>query len=226
MNVIVDFYHKVIERTRWPYLGGIRKSPIQGPLKKYNTLVEYQKDAQRVMTLDKDKFKLLRDSGVGLVTEVAEVVDVFKRHWTYKTPLDLDHMKKEIGDVLWYAAQGHYSMNMDLADFDLPDFDPSNFYSANPIYPSLDMILAKMVRYSSNIMSCTFAYPENGLNNGMEHDLRELVSALFWLSYRMGFDLYEIAAMQTRKMEIRYPNGFDPVKGNHANRNLKAEASI
>ncbi len=187
--------------------------PAPPKLKQYNTFYEYEQDAQRVMSLDKNKFGLLRDSGVGLVTEVAEVVDVFKRNWVYKTPLDINHLKEEIGDVLWYLALGHYAMGINMADYLVMS------------YPSKDMTLAKMVRYSSNIMATTYAYPENGLDCGMEHDLRELLKSVFWLCEHMEFDIYEIAAMQTRKMEIRYPNGFDPVKGSHAGRNLAAEAA-
>lgn len=189
----------------------IHKVTGKAELKKYTNFSEYEKDAKRVMSLDKDSFQLLRDSGVGLVTEAGEVLDVFKRHWVYKTPLDVDHLKKEMGDVLWYLALGHYAKGIEMADFNVTS------------YASLDMTLAKMIRYSSNVMAVTFAYPENGLNNGMEHDLMELLKTMHWLCIHMQFDIYEIAAIQTRKMEIRYPNGFDPVKGNHANRNLKLE---
>lgn len=39
---------------------------------------------------------------VGIITEVGEICDAFKRHIIYGKPLDLANLKEEIGDVFWY----------------------------------------------------------------------------------------------------------------------------
>ena len=40
----------------------------------------------------------------GLITEVGELADVFKRHIFYATPLDLTNVAEEVGDQNWYQA--------------------------------------------------------------------------------------------------------------------------
>lgn len=39
---------------------------------------------------------------MGIVTEVGEIVDCFKRHVIYGKPLDLVNLEEEIGDAFWY----------------------------------------------------------------------------------------------------------------------------
>jgi len=40
----------------------------------------------------------------GLPGEAGEVVDLIKKTVFHNKPLDIDHLKKEIGDVLWYLT--------------------------------------------------------------------------------------------------------------------------
>jgi NTP pyrophosphatase (non-canonical NTP hydrolase) len=39
---------------------------------------------------------------MGMITEVGEIVDCFKKHYIYGKPLDLVHLEEEIGDCYWY----------------------------------------------------------------------------------------------------------------------------
>lgn len=39
---------------------------------------------------------------LGLAGEVGEVIDVVKRHTIYDQPLDLNHLKEELGDLEFY----------------------------------------------------------------------------------------------------------------------------
>lgn len=43
-------------------------------------------------------------AGMGLTTEVAELVDALKKTVFYGKPLDLVNLKEEVGDVFWYLA--------------------------------------------------------------------------------------------------------------------------
>lgn len=40
---------------------------------------------------------------LGLAGEAGEVCDLLKKHWGHRKPLDREHLKKELGDVLWYV---------------------------------------------------------------------------------------------------------------------------
>ena len=39
---------------------------------------------------------------LGIVTEAGELADILKRFKVYKKPLDLEHIKEELGDTLHY----------------------------------------------------------------------------------------------------------------------------
>ena len=51
---------------------------------------------------------------MGLCGEVGELVDMFKKHIFHEQELDEDHAKKELGDVMWYAALLCDAMSWDL----------------------------------------------------------------------------------------------------------------
>lgn len=42
---------------------------------------------------------------MGLAGEVGELNDILKKHIFHEKPLDLIHVKKELGDICWYIAE-------------------------------------------------------------------------------------------------------------------------
>jgi NTP pyrophosphatase (non-canonical NTP hydrolase) len=51
---------------------------------------------------------------LGLVTEAGEIADIFKKHFAYDKPVDPQHVKEEIGDLMWYIARMCEWYNFDL----------------------------------------------------------------------------------------------------------------
>ena len=51
---------------------------------------------------------------LGLAGESGELLDLIKKWIFHAKPLDEDHAKKELGDVLWYCAEIAYSFGWDL----------------------------------------------------------------------------------------------------------------
>ena len=51
---------------------------------------------------------------LGMAGEVGETVDIIKKWIFHEKALDREHLKREIGDVLWYIADICYSFNFDL----------------------------------------------------------------------------------------------------------------
>lgn len=87
---------------------------------------EYQKLAMR--TNDGKANKRLKsrlrlgDAGgllngvLGLTGEAGEVSDLVKKTMFHERALDLEHLKKELGDVMWYIAMICYSCGLDMDD--------------------------------------------------------------------------------------------------------------
>ena len=51
---------------------------------------------------------------MGLTGEAGELTDLFKKWIFHNAPLDEEHAKKEVGDVLWYIAMICHSMGWDI----------------------------------------------------------------------------------------------------------------
>lgn len=51
---------------------------------------------------------------LGLAGESGELLDLFKKWIFHRKPLEEEHAKKELGDVMWYVAEIAHSMGWDL----------------------------------------------------------------------------------------------------------------
>lgn len=71
------------------------------------TLNDYQRAALRTATVEEsdrcEPLGLARDA-LGLTGEAGEVADLVKKHIGHGHQLDVDKVKKELGDVLWYVS--------------------------------------------------------------------------------------------------------------------------
>jgi NTP pyrophosphatase (non-canonical NTP hydrolase) len=53
---------------------------------------------------------------MGMVTEVGELIDVFKKDLAYDKPFDWVNVKEEVGDLMWYVANFCRINNLDLEE--------------------------------------------------------------------------------------------------------------
>lgn len=58
---------------------------------------------------------------LGIITEVGEIADAYKKHLIYGKPLDVTNIMEEIGDLAWYVALEF--MNEKLAPYALTAID-------------------------------------------------------------------------------------------------------
>ena len=74
----------------------------------------YKKEAKRTLSMCENK--LLDDIHMvsGMITESAEIMDVYKKHIAYGKELDLVNVKEEIGDLMWYIVNMCTINNWDL----------------------------------------------------------------------------------------------------------------
>ena len=67
---------------------------------------------------------------LGLAGESGETLDMIKKWVFHEKELDKEHLKKEIGDVMWYVA-----MICESAGFDLDDVMQTNVDKLKARYP-------------------------------------------------------------------------------------------
>lgn len=79
------------------------------------TFDEYQRQA-RVTANDKGTMeKKLTNWALGLTGEAGEVADLIKKFVFHGHELDVEELRKELGDTLWYIAQLAYEIDVWLS---------------------------------------------------------------------------------------------------------------
>ena len=68
-------------------------------------LNEYAEKALKTMKRYPTAREQETDALLGLAGETGEVCDLLKKHYAGVKELDRDHLKKELGDVMWYLAE-------------------------------------------------------------------------------------------------------------------------
>lgn len=67
-------------------------------------LNQYQQEVARTCATSGNHGETLKMAGFGLSGEVGEVIDTLKKYMWHNHLLDMEHLKKELGDVMWYLA--------------------------------------------------------------------------------------------------------------------------
>ena len=78
------------------------------------TLTEYQGFAQRTAN-PADPIRLAT-AGLGVAGEAGELAGAIKKHLSHGHELDKEHIREEIGDVLWYLAEIAAALDMTLEE--------------------------------------------------------------------------------------------------------------
>ncbi len=76
---------------------------------------EYQKHAYNLIS-EEGKKDLITNGVLGLAGEVGECCDIVKKYKYQGHELDKNHLKEELGDVLWYIAETASGLNITLEE--------------------------------------------------------------------------------------------------------------
>lgn len=75
---------------------------------------EYQDLSSRTINYNLNKEEMLANFGMGLAGESGETVEILKKHLFHKHDLDIDEIRKELGDVLWYISAICNTLNLSM----------------------------------------------------------------------------------------------------------------
>jgi NTP pyrophosphatase (non-canonical NTP hydrolase) len=170
---------------------------------KISSLKEYQELAQRTCAdLGSKKLNNLHMK-MGLITELAEAIDVYKKKIAYKKDIDYVNLQEElIGDVFWYAV--NYCRINKIA---LPVMPEALLESQKPSYTDEEYVkhLIEFVKLSMKT----------------KKNISSLMIKIYILSIYLNFDFYQSLTNNINKLMVRYPEKFDTDKA--INRDLETE---
>ena len=75
---------------------------------------EYQKLAMKTLNPSLNKKEVMINAVMGLCGESGEVSDIVKKHLFQGHELDVEKIKIELGDVLWYIAEMCEALDLEL----------------------------------------------------------------------------------------------------------------
>lgn len=80
---------------------------------------------------------------LGIVTEAGELADIYKKAYAYGKPFDRQHIKEELGDLMWYLAMLCRLYDFDMSEILRTNIDklrvrfPRNFTKFDAVYRDL-----------------------------------------------------------------------------------------
>ncbi len=92
---------------------------------------EYKAEVLRTYAGSDDPQEKLTLAALGLTGESGEVADHMKKHLFQDHPIDMAHIKKELGDILWYVV-----LACDAIDCSLEDIMQMNVEKLRKRYPN------------------------------------------------------------------------------------------
>lgn len=169
---------------------------------------QYQQEAKRtlhIMSDDRDRLHMV----AGVISEVGEIVDIYKRHLAYGKELDKVHVLEEIGDVFWYIVNWASIKNTILEN-------PSD-----PIY-TIPYDLDDPYKPTSEIdVFFSFIYH---LHFG---EIQNMLNMWRHVCICLGFndkDIEKSLDKNIAKLKVRYPEKF--TEENALNRNVEKEREM
>lgn len=165
-------------------------------------LNEYQNLAQRTSGSGHDRIK---NGCMGLIGESGEIVDIMKKYMFQSkpdTPLPVDKLIDEMGDVMWYIAETVTGLAMTLAQC-LYISEKIPFSDSFPLDE-----LAVGISVHATSAYCWFLVHENH-ENGIQ-TIRYLYEMLCEMCKRLNTTIDHVMERNIEKLRKRYPDGFDP----------------
>ena len=168
---------------------------------------EYQTKAQRTSPAGHDR---IDNALLGLIGETGEIVDIYKK-WKYQsvpgTQLPREKVLEELGDVLWYLAELAAGMNLmfsEIARGGFVDYDDKVRRRSNR-KQDLRRVVLGISAQAAEIRE----HADRKRFDRVEASTRKMIAGMATLAYMCGSTLQDTAAENIKKLENRYPAGFD-----------------
>lgn len=178
-------------------------------------LAAYQKSAMRTSDSQHDRVK---NGALGLIGETGEIVDIIKKYLFQSgknAPLPVDDLKKECGDVMWYIAETCTGLGVNMQTV----MDHIHTGGCAP---------ADMEACAITMMECAlYIYHRMSVANAklmLMRVLADLYLHLVMLCNYAYLPVHEVAEANIKKLEKRYPAGFDPERSLHRPEYAQKEA--
>jgi hypothetical protein len=204
----------------WPYVDrnySLKKFLNKNKMNKIKTILEYQGLAARTCTDLGHQGTNERHMNLGVITEIGETLDIFKKYLAYNKPVDVVNLGEELADISWYIVNKCANEELSLDDVfedvlaEVKDLLETKMFSVPDLAPEIrtEAILVLMLN--------SYCAPVNTIFSAPIVQLAMLSHIASWF----GLDYFQCLTNNIDKLKVRYPEKFTEEAAQ--NRDLEAE---
>lgn len=186
-------------------------------MNKIQSIPEYQGLAARTCPSLPGEHDNERHMNLGVITEIGEVLDIFKKNLAYGKPIDVVNLGEELADISWYIVNKCRFHEIPLDD----DFDTVKAEVKQLLDTQMftEQGLSKEIRAEALMHPILQAYcgPVNNLFSAPIVQLAILANIAEWFE----LDFFQVLTNNIDKLKVRYPEKFTEEAAQ--NRDLEAE---
>lgn len=185
-------------------------------MSKIQTLLEYQGLAARTcpsLGTDLDG----RHMNLGVITEVGEALDIFKKLLAYKKPMDLVNLGEELADMSWYIVNKcRFEEILLNDDFNEVLIDTKGIIETR-MFTQENLPIELKAEAILTMLLVPYCAPVSNMFNAPIIQLAMLHHIASWFD----LDFFQCLTNNIEKLKVRYPEKFTEEAAQ--NRDLKAE---
>jgi NTP pyrophosphatase (non-canonical NTP hydrolase) len=186
-------------------------------MNKIQSIPEYQDLAARTCPNLPVKHQNERHMNLGVITEIGEVLDIFKKNLAYGKPIDVVNLGEELADIAWYVVN-----KCRFNQFLLEDNFTEVIAEVKELLDTkmfLEQGLSKEIKTEALMHPILQSYcgPVDSIFNAPIVQLAILANIAEWFE----LDFFQLLTNNIDKLKVRYPEKFTEEAA--LNRNLEAE---
>jgi NTP pyrophosphatase (non-canonical NTP hydrolase) len=186
-------------------------------MSKIQTIPEYQGLASRTCPSLPGEHENERHMNLGVITEIGEVLDIFKKNLAYNKPLDVVNLGEELADIAWYIVNKCKFHEIPLDDpFDTVKAEVKELL-ATQMFTESDLPVNLKAEALMHPILQAYCGPTNSIFSAPIVQLAILANIAEWYE----LDFFQILTNNIDKLKVRYPEKFTEEAAQ--NRDLEAE---
>ena len=186
-------------------------------MNKIQTIPEYQGLAARTCPSLPGEHENERHMNLGVITEIGEVLDIFKKNLAYGKAVDVVNLGEELADISWYIVNKCRFQEISLEDaFNLVKAEVKELLDTQMFN---EQGLSKEIKAEALMHPLLQAYcgPTDNIFNAPIVQLAILANIAEWFE----LDFFQLLTNNIDKLNVRYPEKFTEEAA--LNRDLDAE---
>ena len=191
-------------------------------MEKIKNIAEYQQLAKRTCATLGDAQANQRHMSLGVITEIGEVLDIFKKHLAYKKPMDLVNLGEELADIAWYIVNNATfvgaSLEAKINQQKAYDEELRRFLHEDIV---LEENMSREHKCETLLLLLSTAYTPAPFFDSDFELIEVQLAILMYVAELYELDFFQCLTNNIAKLKVRYPEKF--TEEGALNRDLEAE---